>query len=476
MSKKSIGTSLIWKFMERCGVQGASFIVQIVLARMLLPEDFGKFTIVLTFVALGQILIDCGFGQALIQKRELRSEDATTAFFISLAFSIVCITIIIASAKSIEVFYKMEGIALPIIIVAITLVICSFNSIQLSLAAREFKFKEIFQANFTAAILSACLGITAAFMHFGIWALIVQYVSNIIVSCLILGLKIKWHPSKSFSKKSAKEMFGFGWKIMIASLTNRLYVEVYNLVIGKYFSAYKLGLYNRGKTFPFAIENTLAAVIESVMLTYFSRIQDDKREFTDSLRFSMRMTAFIVAPIMFGLGAIAEPLTVLLLTNKWIEIVPLIQIFSIGYTFGPISAVNLMAVNGIGRSDIYLKLEVIKRIIGILILIISLKFGFIYVSIGLAVSFFINYLINVIPNIRLLKYGLIQQIRDIIVPIVASFTMFICIVLVNSKLQVGNILLIIIDVILGTMIYTAISYVFNKKSLHWVIQEIKERI
>lgn len=471
---KTIMKSSVWKILERFGVQGSSFIVQIILARILMPEDFGKFTIILTFVSIGTILVECGFGTALIQRKELAEIDIRTNFSICLCNSIMVATLIFISSSAIQDFYSMEGIMLPLKIVSGTLIIGSYNSVLLSLATRELKFNGIFIANFLSAILSAIIGIVFALIGYGIWALIIQYVTNICVSTFILSIVVKWFPKFGFSYQSAKTSFSFGWKLLMASAMNRLYIEIYNLIIGKFFSARALGIYTRGKTFPYTIEYALATTIESVMLPFFSQRQDDLLEIKQLLRSMMRLVSFIACPILLGLAAVSKPLTIILLTEKWIEIIPIFIVFCFGYALAPISSVNLMAINGVGRSDLYLKLEVIKRFVGVVILLITMKYGVLWISIGLAFSIILNIFINSVPNKKLFNYSIVDQLKDILPSYLLAVIMFVCVYCFDHFFNNNNCIFIVLETVMGILIYLVPAYLIKLDGMVSLLNIIKK--
>lgn len=471
----SIFESTVWKLVEKCGVQGASFVLQIILARILLPSDFGKYTIILTFVAIGSILVECGFGTALIQKKELTNEDISSVFWISMALATFVSVILFLAAPVIETFYQMDGITMPLRMMIGAVFIGGFNSIQLALATRNLQFRALFAINFTAAIISAILGIYLAVLGKGLFALVAQYLSNITISTALLSMKIKWRPTFTFSKKNALGCLAFSWKLLVASIFDRMYAEIYNLIIGKFYSAADLGIYSRGRFIPSAISQVLSSTVSSVMFPFFSTKQDDIGALKSTMRRVIRKVSFVVFPLMLGLAATAELLVVILLTDKWTEAIPLFRITAIGFIFAPISSIMLMAMNSIGRSDLFLKLEIARRIIGLIILMVTVKYGLVYITAGISIAAFIGILLNVYPCFKLFNYSFKEQIQDLLPSMICSIIMFICVFEFGRWCQLGEYSSLLFEIIIGIVSYLFFSYLLNKSELTELVNRALRR-
>lgn len=474
ISNKQIIGSMAWKSIEKIIVQLTRLVMEIVMARLLIPTDFGTFTLLLTCIALADIVIEGGLGNALIQREKIDEVDINTAFWIMMLFSIVFFFILFFGAKTIANFYGDTSISVYLQAIAFVIFLVAFNSIQVSIATRCMKFKDIFLANSIAMIFSCFAGITLALCGFGVWSLIIQYCMQTVVSCFVLGYKTKWVPKLIFSMEHGKDLYSFGWKIMCANLLNRGYGEIYNLAIGKVFNTTKLGFYNRGKLIPSAIENGLTSVVITVLFPYFSRNQENVEALRLEMQKWIQVITFFVAPVFFGLAAVADPLVRVLLTDKWIDIVPIFQALCIGLMFQPISHINTTVINSIGRSDIVLKLEILKRSIGLAILIVTVQFNIVAVAYGLSVSYIINLFLNVRQNHILINYNFVDMMKGIAPSILSAVFMFGVVQLASKYISTNIYATLIIEVLIGVAVYGAFSYLFNRKMLMYLITLINE--
>lgn len=474
ISKRQLLGSMAWKSIEKAVVQVTRLVIEIVMARVLIPSDFGTFTLLLTCIALANIVIEGGLGNALIQKDHIDNIDINSAFWIMNIVALVFFCILFFGASIIGDFYNNQAITKYLKVIAVIVFPASFNSIQLALATREMRFKDIFIANAVAIIISGSVGIVFAIKGFGVWSLIIQYSLQLLIGSIVFCIYVRWIPQFEFSLSRGKSLYSFGWKIMCSNLLNRGYGEIYNLVIGKVFSTTVLGFYNRGKVVPSAIENGLTSVVITVLFPFFSRQQNDIEKTRTQMDKCIRIMMFIVAPVFLGLAAVADPLIRLLLTEKWIKIVPIFQVLCLGLLFQPISHINTTVINSIGRSDIVLKLEIIKRAVGLLILIISVRFNVVYVAIGLSVSYFFNMIINVHQNSKLIQYSFIDLIKSITPSICVSVIMS-AIVTSTYLLHIENsILLLSFQVVVGVITYTLLSFFLNNTTFKYILNTMKK--
>ena len=474
-TSNTILKSLFWKAGEKGVVQLTRLIMEIILARLLLPSDFGVFALILTFVSISTIIIEGGLGTALIQTEELKEEDASTVLYILLIFSLLFYIIIFASAHKIADFYKSSGFELYLRVVALSLFPTAYNSVQNSLAMRQFKFRLLFKVNSIAIIVSGAVAIVLAYLSFGIWALIVQYFIQIFLACFLMHFMLKWRPISVFSSARGKKLISFGWKLMLANLLNRGYGEIYNLVIGKAFNTTTLGFYSRGKMLPGAFENGLTSVVTTVMLPVFSQKQNDVESLKRYCRLCIRMVTFVIAPIFCGIAATSVPIVEILLTHKWIDTAPIMEILCFGFIFQPISHINTAAINGLGRSDIVLKLEIIKRSIGILLLLISINFGIQEVAIALSISYFINMILNYKANTKLINFTFIELFKDVSPSILIALIMYTLVKLVARVINSSNYFVILfIQILIGVIVYFALSLMCNRKVVVFYINKTKQ--
>ncbi len=474
-SKKTIISSLFWKFMERSGTQGIQLVIQIVLARLLLPTDFGTIAIVMVFISLAQVFVQSSFNTALIQKKEVDKEDFSSVLFISLMLSSLLYLIIFISAPIISRFYR-DAILVPVLrVLALTVFFGAFNSIQNALVARNMMFKKLFYSSLGAGLISGFIGIIVAYYGGGIWALVAQQLVNQIIITVIMWFTIKWRPALMFSFKKIRSLFSFGWKILVSSLLNQLYMEIRTLIIGRIYTSSTLGYYNRGQLFPKVLVTNMDGSIQSVMLSALSANQDNREKVKGLMRRAIVSSSFIIFPMMIGMAMVAEPLVKIVLTDKWLESVPFLQIFCISYALTPIHTANLQAINAMGRSDIYLKLEIFKKIIGIIILGITLPLGVYAIAIGQIISGIIATFINAYPNKQLLDYSYIEQWIDIMPSLFISIVMG-GIVYILNFLGLSPLLTLTLQVCIGIVVYIGLAKLTKIESYSYLVSTIKEFI
>lgn len=464
----------MWKAIEKGIVQITRLILEIALARLLMPDDFGVFAIVLTFIALSNIIIEGGLGSSLIQIKIIDERDASTVLYILLVVSAAVYVLIFLFSPQIGKFYKIDNFDLYIRVLSISLFPSAYNSVQNALATRNFQFKTIFKVNAITILISGAVAIILAYLSFGIWVLIIQYFIQILLSCILMNIYLKWRPQCIFSFKRGKMLFSYGWKLMLSNLLNRGYGEIYNLIIGKVFNTTTLGYYTRGKMLPGALENGLTSVLTSVLFPAFAQNQENIMMLKKNCSVAIRLMTFIIAPIFFGMAATSTIIVELLLTAKWNSVAPIMEILSFGFVFQPISHINTTAINGLGRSDVVLKLEIVKRLIGVGILLITMNFGIIYVAVGLSFSYIINMFLNCYANKLLINMSFIELIKDILPPIVSSTVMYICVKAIYLMGFFNSMYItLLVQIVSGIIIYFALAFFLNKPTLELIFQNIK---
>ncbi len=367
LNAKTVTTSFFWSFLEQGGSAVIALVVQIVLARVLAPEAFGIMAILLVLTSIASTVAQSGLGTALIQKDEATAKTFSTAFWLSLALAGILYLIIFTAAPFIESLYSMSDLALYLRILSLILFFEAFNSIQRSFFQKEMKFKELFRSNFTAIIVSGALGIAAALLGGGIWALILQNGALVICTCLIMFIQNPWHPSFEFDKKEAKELFDYGWKICATGVLNTLYTGLSELVIGKAIDATNLGYYSQGRKWPNAAMSAVLNAIQNVLFPAFASIKNDREALQSAIKTALSMGTFVSVPICFLAAVLAEPIVVLLLTETWLPCVLVFQLACIGYVLFLPQVVNLRVYMALGDSALYLKLQIIKVVTGIVL-------------------------------------------------------------------------------------------------------------
>lgn len=476
-SKNSVIKSLFFKFSERCGYQGIAFIVQLILARLLDPTDYGVLTLLTIFINVSQVFVQSGLNTALIQRKDVTEKDYSTVFYVSLTMAVFLYALLFFTAPFIGEFYDMPLLKNILRVLAINLLPGAFNSIQNAKIAREMRFKQLMYCTFGSVVLSGIVGITMAYLGFGVWALVGQQLTNQVFVCLLMLIVVKWRPKPVFEFDRLKVLFGFGWKLLCSNLIDTIYKELQSLVIGKKYKSGTLGYYNRGKQFPELIVNNLNGAIQSVMLPALAQYQDDKEKMKSMMRRSIVTSTFIVFPIVMGLGVCADSLISLLLTDKWLPCVPYLRVCCFIYAFYPVHTANLQAINAQGRSDVFLKLEVIKKIYGLAILCITV-FCFkspLAIAMGSAFTTLISCFVNASPNKKLLNYSYAEQMKDII-PAMALSVVMGALVYCISFIGLTNWFTLIIQIVAGIVIYITGAKLFHIESFEYILSIIKEII
>lgn len=413
--KQKTLSSLFWKLFEKGGRAVVELAVQIAMARLLAPEYFGALAIMLVFVNVGNVIVQSGLNTALVQAPEADGDDCSTVFWMSLAISLVLYTAVFLAAPAVASFYAMEGLVWPLRALALVLVINAFNAVQVAIVSRRLEFEKIFRATMASVLASGLLGVAAAVAGAGLWALVAQQLSYQIANCIVLGFQVRWLPRLVFKADRARGLFSFGWKLLASGLLDQGYQSLSDLIIGKQFSASSLGLVSQGKKYPQAVGSMLDGTIQPVMLSAVSRVQDDVAYVKRLVRRALKTSTFLIVPSMALFTMVAEPLVALLLGEKWLPCVPFLQMYCFIYALLPIHTTNLQALNGMGRSDLFLKLELVKKAYGVVFLLVAaFVFKSVYVMVGTyMLTGIISTFVNAWPNRRVIGYSYAEQVRDI---------------------------------------------------------------
>jgi len=473
--KSKIISSLFWKLMERGGTQGIQFIVQIVLARLLLPEDYGRIALVAIFISLANVFVQNGFNTALIQKKDADEVDFSSVFYISLFVSGLIYLVLFFTSPLIAEFFMDPQLILVLRVLSITLFFGAFNSIQNAYIARNMMFKKLFFSSLGASLTSGIVGIILAFSGGGVWALVAQQLTNQLSTSIILGISVKWRPSTLFSLERVKVLFSFGWKLLVAGLIDTFYMNIRSIIIGRIYNPITLGFFNRGIQFPELIVLNINGSIQSIMLPVLSSSQENMKSVKDIVKKSIVASSYIVFPMMVGLAVVAEPLIKILLTDKWLPAVPFLQIYCASYALMPIHTANLQAINALGRSDIFLRLEIIKKIYGLIILGISIPFGIYAIAWGSLISGLISTFINSYPNIKLLDYSYREQWYDIMPSLLISLVMGVIAYSISFFVH-GTWLVLVLQILTGFITYIGISKLFKIEILNNLMLILKNSI
>ena len=459
-NNKSVITNFIWRFAERSGAQLVTFVVSIVLARLLMPEDYGTIALVTVFTTIMQVFVDSGLGTALIQKKDADDLDFSSVFYFNFVVCIILYLVMFFAAPHIASFYNMPELTPVVRVISLTIVFSGVKGVQQSYVSRNMLFKRFFYATLGGTIFSAFLGIAMAYVGFGVWAIVAQQLSNTAIDTLILWITVKWRPKFMFSWERLKGLLSFGWKMLCSALLDTVYNNLRSLLIGKVYSSADLAYYNEGKKFPNLIVTNINTSIDSVLLPAMSKEQDDKNRVKNMTRRSIMVSCYIMAPLMIGLACCARNVVEVVLTEKWLPCVFFLQIFCITYMFYPIHTANLNAIKGMGRSDLFLKMEIWKKVIGMILLLSTLFISVKAMAYSLLVSTLASIIINSWPNKKLLDYSFLEQMKDILPSICLAIGMGVVVYFIGL-FNLPTLPLLLIQVLCGGLIYVAGSATFK---------------
>ena len=461
--------------MERGGTQGIQFFVSIILARLLSPEEYGIIAIIMVFILLANVFVESGFNTALIQKKDADEVDFSSVLYLSLGVATILYVVIFFTAPFIASFYDQPILIQVLRVLSITIFIGAFNSIQNAYVARNMLFKKLFTSSLGSVTISGVVGIIAAYSGLGVWALVLQQLTSQLAVAVILWFTVKWRPHLIFSTTRIKSLFSYGSKLLASGLLDTLYRNLRTLIIGRMYTPSMLGYYNRGQQFPQLIVSNINGSIQSVMLPALSAHQDDRKRVKDMMRRAIVSSSFLIFPMMFGMAVVAEPLVKIVLTDKWLPAVPFLQIACFTFALWPIHTANLQAINAMGRSDIFLRLEIIKKIMGLIVLGISLPFGVYAIAFGGIFSGLIGTFINAYPNKELLNYSYKEQWLDIMPSLLISLIMGGVVYLFNY-LSISAWQILILQIVSGGIIYILLAKIFKIESFTYLVGTMKQLI
>ena len=470
--KKSVVGNFIWRFLERVGAQGVTLLVSIILARIIEPSVFGTVALITVITAILQVFVDSGLGVALIQKKDADELDFSSVFMFNMVVCTALYAVMYFCAPLIADFYQIPELVPLTRVSSLTLVISGLKNIQQAYVSRHMMFKRFFFATLTGTIGAAVIGIWMAYHGYGAWAIVVQNLFNKTVDTIILWFTVKWRPRLMFSWGRLKKLLSFGWKMLVAAFLDKTYTELRQLIIGKMYSSADLAYYNKGQHFPGAIVNNVNTSIDSVLLPVMSKAQDNVNDVRSMMRRSIRISSYIMAPLMIGLAAAGTVFIRLVLTAKWMECVLFMQIFCITYLFQPIQTANLNAIKAMGRSDLFLKLDVIKKSVGMAVLLSTMWFGAKAIAYGLLATSLFNQIINAWPNKRLLNYSYPEQIRDIAPNLLLALGMGVVVYCIGL-LGMPDLVTLPLQMLVGVVIYVAGSILTKNSSFKYLLKILK---
>ena len=467
----------MWKFSERVLTQFAAFVVSIILARMLLPEDYGIIVLVSVFVAICDKIIICGFATSLIQKKNADDLDFSSVLYFSMAMALLLYAILYITAPFISSFYShYDGVLLTKVmrVMGLSFFIIAINSVQHAYVSSRLRFKNYFWSVSVGTLIGAVVAIYMAYKGFGVWSLVAQNLVMNTADTVILWFSVKWRPIPAFSFERFRSLFSYSWKICSASIIKTVYNDLRSLIIGKLYSPADLAFYNRGQSFPQMVDTSVSGTIDSVFFPALSKVQDSTTTMKSMLRRAIRVSSMILMPLVAGLAATAEPLVNLLLTEKWASCVPYMQILSFSFLFSSIEVENLQAIKAIGRSDLVLKLEIIKKSVGLAILVATIPFGVKAIAYGVLASQLFSAIANMVPNKKLLDYSIKSQIVDVSLYLTGALFMFLLVMIVSGLWTLPPVWDLLLRLGLGAAMYAILLMMVKDDSLKYVVITLKE--
>ncbi|MBR5192030.1 MAG: lipopolysaccharide biosynthesis protein [Clostridia bacterium] len=471
-SGMKIAQNTLWAFFERFGSQIVSFIVSIVLARFILPDDYGVIAIVTLFIGIANVFVTGGFSNALIQKKEVDHVDFSSVLYFGMGFSICLYLLLFFVAPYISLYFRIEELTTLLRIMGIQLIISSFNSVQRAYVSRNLMFRRFFFSTLGGISVSGAVGIVMAFLGYGVWSLMVQYILNTLIDTIVLFFTIKWRPTLAFSFKRLKILLSYGWKLLFATLLTTIYSDLYTWIIARKYNSADLAYYKKGKSFPQLLAGQVGASLDSVLFSSMSRESDNKAKLKYRLRQSIRFGSFIILPLIVGLAIVAKPFINFILTDVWADAVIYLQIACISFLVSPIGSMHIQVVKALGKSGIYLILDILKKLVGVIVLIVFINKGVIAIALAEAFANFVGLFINIIPNIIILRYNLLEQLKDLTSALLLTLIMSLSIYWMIF-LPIPSLLCMFLQIIVAGVVYIGVSFLFKVKALQESIKIIK---
>jgi len=467
-------SGIIWKFCERFSSQIVSFIVSIVIARMLMPSDYGIVAMVHVFIAIANIFVISGFTSALIQKQNADEYDFSTIFYCSLLISIIIYLILFFSAPAISRFYGVNELTNVFRVFGLILPISSYNAIQNAYISKQMKFKKNFWGTFIGTTSSGLLGIYLALRGYGAWSLVFQYLSNSVINGIVIFFLIDWRPKFYFSISRAKPLLKFGINVLAADFVGTIFNQLNAFLIGKHFSVEQLAFYNRGQSFPYLVNGNLGLITSSVMYPAFSAESNDEKNFLSIMKRSVKVSTYVLSPLFLGLAAVGNNMIKILLTDKWIEAYPFLVIISISCLFSAPSTINLQVLKAKGFSNIVFHLEFIKKPIWLVMTICALFISVKALACVLILVSFEEMVVNAIAVRKVVDYSFMDQMKDFFTSLIPSIIMFL-LIFPMQFIEINCYILFPLQIVCGVIICIVISILIKNESFTYLFDLVTKK-
>jgi len=468
--------ALSWSLLELIGVQGMRFVIGIILARILFPEQFGLIAMLMIFMDVSKSILDSGFGAALVQKRNVTQTDICSIFYFNIIAGLTMTSLLCLVAPWIAEFYNQPILMRLTQAMSLTILINSFGLIQNTILTKQINFKTQTKVTLIASIISGIIGITMAVSGFGVWSLAVQQISSTFFRTAFLWFYNDWRPALIFSVKSLREMFGFGSRLLFSGLLNQIFDNIYLLVIGKLFSAADLGFFTRAKTLQDVPSQLLSGMVGRVMFPVFSTIQDDPVRLKRGTKQALTTLVLVNFPMMIGLAVVARPLVLVLLTEKWTECIPYLQLLCLGGLLYPLFVINLNLLLALGRSNLFFNLEIIKKILIVINIVVTWRWGISAMIYGMIAISIISYYLNSYYTGVLIDYSIWEQLRDLFSYLFMAMLMGIAVYAIGLLPFSNYWSLLLVQILTGFVIYVCLCWLFRLTAFIELWQAVSNRM
>ena len=467
--------ALSWSFLESAGVQGVRFVIGIILARLLFPEQFGLIGMLTIFMGVAQAFLDSGFGEALIQKRDPTPTDTCSIFYFNIMVGLVAAALLCLIAPWIAAFFNQPALTPLARAMSLVIVINSFGLIQSTILYKQIDFKALTKVSLTASILSGIIGVTLAAVGFGVWSLVVQQISSAFIQVLLLWFLSAWRPALIFSLKSLRGMFSFGSRLLASGLLDQIFSNIYLIVIGKVFSATDLGLFTRAKNFQELPSNTLSGMVGRVTFPVFSTIQDDPARLKRGMKKALTTLVLVNFPMMIGMAVIAHPMVLVLLTERWAESIPYIQLLSILGLLYPLHVINLNLLKALGRSTLFLRLEIIKKVLTVINIAVTWQWGISAMIYGMTTLSVISYYLNSYYTGVLIGYPIREQLRDLLPYFMTAALMGLAVYAAGLLTFPNHWFMLLVQIPVGIVVYVSLCWLFRLPAFMEIWQALRNK-
>ncbi|MCR5253493.1 MAG: lipopolysaccharide biosynthesis protein [Treponema sp.] len=466
-AKEKVFSGVFWKFSERILAQGISFVVSVVLARILMPQDYGMVAMVTIFIAIADVFVSTGFSTALIQKKDASETDFSTLFYCSFLLSLLIYVLLFFCAPYIANFYNMKALTLVVRIFALRLPLSSYNAIQHAFVSRHMIFKRFFFSTLLGTLLSGIVGIFLAYKGFGVWALIGQYFTNSIVDTIVLSITVRWHPRFIFSITSAKNLMNYGWKVLAADLSGTFFNHLRGLIVGKFYSAADLAYYNRGTNISNLLTNNIYTSVTAVLFPALSNESDNLEKVKNMFSRSVRVLSYLIFPLLAGCIAVARPFTLVVFTAKWEESIYFIQIICLVPCIELVGHLSIQGLKATAHTGALLRNELLNKPPYIICLVVGSVLGVKALAVSMLISSAIGTFININAFKKIISYSYKNLVMDLASAVLLSVVMGAAISL-WKLVHLSDLLLLIIQIVSGVILYILLSIITKNESFNYV--------